>query len=101
MVEAQQVWNQLMQIFHRWLRGSLKMQSDLCCSSWFSASDVKLNKQTHGMHIIIQERPLTLAQLDDSSDNDDNEGCHLSIGENVLYARAPLYIGRVDECQQA
>lgn len=45
--------------------------------------------------------PLTLADLDDASSDDDNEGCHLSIGENVLHAGAPLYIGRVDECQQA
>lgn len=45
--------------------------------------------------------PLTLADLDDASSDDDNEGCHLSIGENVLHTGAPLYIGRVDECQQA
>ena len=43
--------------------------------------------------------PLTLAQLDDASSDDDKEGCHLSIGENVLDAGSPLYIGRVDERQ--
>lgn len=43
--------------------------------------------------------PLTLTQLDDARDDDDDEGCHLGIGENVLHASAPLYIGRVDECQ--
>lgn len=45
--------------------------------------------------------PLTLTQLDDAGDDDDDEGCHLGIGEDVLHAGAPLYIGRVDECQQA
>lgn len=51
------------------------------------------------MYVYTNEWPLTLAQLEDACDDDDNEGCHLSIGENVLHARAPLYIGRVDECQ--
>lgn len=45
------------------------------------------------------EPQLTLAQLDDASDDDDDEGCHLGVGENVLHAGAPLHIGRVDECQ--
>lgn len=43
--------------------------------------------------------PLTLAQLDDASDDDDDEGCHLGVGEDVLHAGAPLHVGRVDECQ--
>lgn len=46
-----------------------------------------------------KEGPLTLAQLDDASDDDDDEGCHLSVGEDVLHAGAPLYIGGVDERQ--
>lgn len=45
--------------------------------------------------------PLTLTQLDDASDDDDDEGCHLGVSENVLHAGAPLHIGGVDECQQA
>lgn len=43
--------------------------------------------------------PLTLAQLDDAGNDDDNEGCHLGVGENVLHAGAPLHIGGVDERQ--
>ena len=42
---------------------------------------------------------LTLAQLDDASDDDEDEGCHLSVGEDVLYPRTPLHIGGVDEGQ--
>lgn len=44
---------------------------------------------------------LTLAQLDYAGDNDDDEGCHLGVGENVLHAGSPLHIGGIDECQQA
>lgn len=43
--------------------------------------------------------PLTLTQLDNASDDDDDEGGHLGIGENVLHTGAPLHVGRIDECQ--
>lgn len=54
-----------------------------------------------GQCVCTAVTPLTLTQLDDAGDDDDDEGCHLGIGEDVLHAGAPLYIGRVDECQQA
>lgn len=42
---------------------------------------------------------LTLAQLDNASNDNDDEGSHLGIGENILHSGPPLYICRVDECQ--
>lgn len=42
----------------------------------------------------------TLAQLDHPSGDDDDEGCHLGVGENVLHPSSPLHIGRVDESQE-
>lgn len=44
---------------------------------------------------------LTLAQLDDACNDDDDEGGHLGVGEVVLHPGAPLHVGRVDEGEQA
>ncbi len=49
--------------------------------------------------VIADVSPLTLTKLDNTSDDNDDESCHLCVGENVLHAGAPLHIGRVDECQ--
>ena len=43
----------------------------------------------------------TKAELDDAGDDDDDERCHLGVGEDILDPGAPLHIRRVDECQQA
>lgn len=40
---------------------------------------------------------LTLRQLDDAGDNDDDKSSHLGIGENVLNSGSPLDISSVDE----
>lgn len=42
---------------------------------------------------------LTPTQLHKPRDDDDDEGSHLGIGENVLHAGPPFHVGRVNEGQ--
>lgn len=40
---------------------------------------------------------LTLTQLDDACDDDDDESSHLGVGEDVLHSGSPLHISSIDE----
>lgn len=46
-----------------------------------------------------REAELTLTQFNKPCDDDDDEGGHLGVGEEVLHAGPPFHVGRVDEGQ--
>lgn len=71
---------------------------------WYHLIDITRKPSFfHITCVVLQQRDkvasLTLTQLDNASNDDDNEGRHLGIGENVLHTGPPLYIGSVYERQ--